>query len=108
MQTEEKVFVPLTNDLLFKETYGNTRNMKHLEDLLECYFDYPRGYLKDKVKVSYESQLEKINYSDKAIRGDLTAVIDNDFIVELEMYKKFDTTAAEKVNIMLCESLQPS
>ncbi len=52
MQTKEKLFIPLTNDLLFKETFGKVENIRYLEDLLECCFDYEQGSLKDKVKAS--------------------------------------------------------
>lgn len=95
----ETKFVSLTNDLLFKETYGNPRNIRFLEDLLESYFGYGKGELKDKLKMQYELPLMKTSFKEKAVRGDLVVVIDNKIIVNLEMYSKFNQEAYTKSKV---------
>lgn len=101
-------FDSLTNDLLFKETLGNPHNIKALEHLLEAYFDYPDGFLNDKLAVNYESILEKTRLNDKSIRGDLTVIIDNNLFVNLEMYSEFtkDSLRKSKTYIMRIYSTQ--
>ncbi len=93
MQTKYQ-FVPLTNDLLFKETFG--RNINFLEYLLEVYYNYPFGFLKDKLEVSYESILDKSKYHDKGFRSDLKVIINNEIICDIEMFTKFDYNSLEK------------
>ncbi len=38
--TKTNIFISLTNDLLFKETFGKKSNIRFLEDLLERYFNF--------------------------------------------------------------------
>ena len=61
-------FIPLTDDILFKHIFGSSKNTKFIEDFLECYFNYPKGYLKNKVKVNSEALIDKLNYYDKNMR----------------------------------------
>ena len=89
-------FVPLTNDILFKDAYSRKENIKYLEDLLECYYGYPRGYFKDKLKVSRELTLDKTRFDDKNIRGDLVVEIDNKLKLNIEMYSDFNEKAKKK------------
>ena len=103
MPTKEELYVLednnldcLTNDLLFKETYGHPHNRKALEYLLEAYFDYPKGFLRNKLAVSYESVLEKTRLKDKSIRSDLIVIIDNNLFVNLEMYSTFTKSSLKK------------
>jgi len=84
-----KYFICLTDDLLFKETFGRRENRKFLEDLLECYHNYDKGYLKNKLDVRYESILEKEDYFNKSVRSDLLVKYDNT-ITDLEMYKLYN------------------
>lgn len=53
---EEKEFVMLTDDVLFKATFGYPKNISFLEDLLESYYGYEKGMLKGKLKVEYEQE----------------------------------------------------
>lgn len=105
MHTNEEIYIQnsednnldsLTNDLLFKETFGNPHNIKALEYLLESYFDYPEGFLKGKLAVNYESILEKTRLNDKSIRGDLIVIVDNNLFVDLEMYSEFTKFSLKK------------
>lgn len=51
-ETLEKNFISLTDDLLFKEVFGDSRNRIYLEDFLELYFNFKSGYLHNKLKIS--------------------------------------------------------
>lgn len=86
----------LTCDLLFKETFSNPSNRRALEYLLETYFDYPSGYLYNKLAVSYESHLEKTRLLDKSMRGDLIVIVDNNLLVDLEMFSVFTKSSLTK------------
>lgn len=96
LQYEDSNFDSLTNDLLFKEAYNNPQNRKALEHLLETYFNYPDGFLKNKLAVNYESVLEKTKLKDKSIRGDLIVIVDNNLFVNLEMYSTFTKNSLKK------------
>ncbi len=61
-------FIPLTDDILFKYIFGSSKNTKFIEDFLKCYFNYSKGYLKNKVKVNSEALIDKLNYYDKNMR----------------------------------------
>lgn len=108
LQNEDNNLDSLTNDLLFKKTYGNPHNINALEHLLESYFDYPDGFLKEKLAVNYESVLEKTRLNDKSIRGDLIVIVDNNLFVNLEMYSEFtkDSLRKSKTYIMRIYSTQ--
>lgn len=86
----------LTCDLLFKETFGNPHNRKVLEYLLEAYFDFPPGSLQNKLAVSYESHLGKTRLFDKSMRGDLIVIVDNNLLVDLEMFSTFTKNSLTK------------
>ena len=45
----EKNFIPLTDDILFKETFGREKNIYFLERLLEQYYGLKIGTLKGKI-----------------------------------------------------------
>jgi len=96
MDTKEKTFIPLTDDLLFKETFGLPKNIRFLEYFLEVYFNYPFGYLKDKLEVFYESPIEKSRYYDKGFRNDLKVIINNEIICNIEIYSTFNKESLQK------------
>ncbi|MDE5539519.1 MAG: Rpn family recombination-promoting nuclease/putative transposase, partial [Bacilli bacterium] len=97
MKEKTKIkFIPLTNDILFKDTYSRKENRKYLEDLLECYYGYPRGFLKDKLKVSHEVTLDKYKYHDKNIRSDLVIIVDDKIKLDIEMYSSFNDESKKK------------
>lgn len=104
----EDNFNSLTNDLLFKEALGNPHNRIALEHFLEDYFNYPVGSLKNKLAVNYESHLDKTRFNDKAFRGDLSVIVDNNLFVNLEMYSTFtmDSLRKSKSYIMRIYSTQ--
>lgn len=104
----EDNFNSLTNDLLFKEALGNPHNRIALEHFLEDYFNYPVGSLKNKLAVNYESHLDKTRFNDKAFRGDLIVIVDNNLFVNLEMYSTFtmDSLRKSKSYIMRIYSTQ--
>lgn len=92
-----RVFISLTEDSLFKVTFGMKRNHKFLEALLESYFGFNDGYLSNKLTTNYELTLDKDKYLDKSVRTDLTVYFDN-MVVNIEMYKVFDEEARSKSN----------
>lgn len=100
-------FISLTDDYLFKYIFGMKKNHKYLEALLESYFGYKNGYLKDKLIYNYEISLDKTRYLNKSARSDLVIYLNN-MIINIEMYKVFDEEALSKSNyyIMLINTNQ--
>ena len=72
-------FVPLTNDILFKDIFGNEKNIRFLEDLLECYFGYEKGYLKNKLHIHKETILDKFTtkVTSKSLGKELKPAMEN-------------------------------
>ncbi len=87
--------LPLMHDLLFKETFANVANRKQLERLIELLFDYPEGYLRNKLSVQYESPLQKNKLKQKSVRGDIIVEFD-DTLINIEAYTKFDLNSINK------------
>ena len=97
----EYEFIKLTNDKLFKETFGNKNNIKYLEDFIESYLELKQGSLNKKLQVSYESSIPNNTYKEKANRCDLVVSVDNKLIINLEMYKIFNDEAFKKSRLYL-------
>ena len=92
----EKVkFIPLTDDVMFKETFGRIQNILLIERFLEQYFHLPKGSLRGKVIVKMESTLEKGKYKDKNSRGDILLYLE-DKIINLEVYRVFNKDSLDK------------
>ena len=92
----------LMNDLIFKEAFANKHNRKALEFLLELFLDLPKGSLRNKLEVEYESHLEKSNIKEKSVRGDIIIKYDN-VTINLEAYNLCEASHNvyyEKKNIM--------
>ncbi len=85
----------LMNDLIFKEAFANKHNRKALEFLLELFLDLPKGSLRNKLEVEYESHLEKSNIKEKSVRGDIIIKYDN-VTINLEAYTRFDHNSLSK------------
>lgn len=96
LEEQINLFVPLTNDLLFKETFGKKENNRFLEYLLEVYYNYPGGSLKNKLEVKYESLVDKTRYYDKGFRNDLQVIINNEIFCNIEMYETFNVESFQK------------
>ena len=58
---EEEIFVPLIDDILFKEALAHQDNREFLEYFLETIFKLEKGYLHNKLVVTYESIFENKN-----------------------------------------------
>ena len=97
----EYKFIKLTNDKLFKETFGNKKNIKYLEDFIESYLELKQDSLNKKLQVSYESSIPNSTYKEKANRCDLIVLVDNKLIINLEMYKIFNDEAFKKSRLYL-------
>ena len=89
METVTVSFVPLTNDILFKEMFGRAKHAFILEFFLELFLHLKIGTLKGKLKFQMECTLEKSKFKDKNSRGDNLIVMD-DKIIDLEMFSNFD------------------
>ena len=91
---QNKEFIKLTNDLLFKETFANVK--PHiLEDFLETMLDYEKGTLHNKLTVTYEKTLPKNSLQDKDFRCDVIIKYDST-VINLECYTTWDINSEEK------------
>ena len=84
METE---FLPLYQDKIFIDIFGNNDNIKFSEYFLECFFGLEEGTLKDKVKVGFEVTLTR-EKNHKTSRCDLIFIC-NDEIINVECYSSF-------------------
>ena len=98
-------FIPLTDDVLFKETFGRNQNILLIERFLEQYFHLPKGALRGKVIVKMESTLEKGKYKDKNSRGDILLYLE-DKIINLEVYRVFNKDSLDKSVFIAIESVE--
>ena len=85
----------LMNDIIFKESFANKHNRKALEFLLELFLGLDKGSLSGKLKVQYESYLEKSHIREKSSRGDIVIEYEN-MTINLEAYTRFDDSSLNK------------
>ena len=86
----------LHSDLLFKEALTHHDNRKVLIDFLSTMTEFSKDYLESvKLKVSYESPLNKTKAKDKNLRSDIIIKFDN-YIINLESYSYFDELSLAK------------
>ena len=85
----------LMNDIIFKESFANQHNRKALEVLLEMFLGLDKGSLSGKLKVQYESYLEKSHIHEKSSRGDIVIECE-DMTINLEAYTRFDDNSLNK------------
>ena len=85
----------LMNDIIFKESFANQHNRKVLEVLLEMFLGLDKGSLSGKLKVQYESYLEKSHIHEKSSRGDIVIECE-DMTINLEAYTRFDDNSLNK------------
>ena len=96
MITDEKEFLSLSNDLLFKETLTHEDNRDKLIYFLSCFTDFTREYLEDvNLIVQYESVLTKTKVQDTAYRGDVVIKFAN-YRINLECYSNFNEASFNK------------
>ncbi len=96
MITEEKKFLSLSSDLLFKEAFAHPDNRNILIYFLSCFTDFTKEYLESvKITVKYESVLTKTKSNDSSVRGDVIIEFDN-HIINLEAYSTFDEDSFDK------------
>ena len=85
----------LMHDITFKESFADIHNRRQLEHLLEMLLEYPKGSLKDKLSVSYESQVKKSNVLEKNSRTDIIVNFD-DTTIDIEAYRYLDKESVDK------------
>ncbi len=96
MPTKEKIFISLSDDLLFKETFSNISNRKFLVYFLSCFTDFSLDFLSNvNISVKYESIFNKTKYFDKAYRGDVVIEFAN-YKINLECYSRFNDASFKK------------
>ena len=93
--TNEKIFIPINDDLLFKETFAHEHNRKQLVKFLEFTTIFEKNIITNNLRVKYESVLDKTKYSDKAMRGDVIIEFDK-YKINLESYTYFDNNSFNK------------
>ena len=87
---QEKQFISLSDDLLFKEAMTHIDNWDILIDFLATMTDFKKEYLEStKIEVAYESVLKKTKYTDKNFKSDVIIKFDN-YEINLECYSRFN------------------
>lgn len=92
---KEKLFIPLTDDLLFKEVMTHPSNREALIDFLKTVMGIEESIIRDNLVVEYESILNKTRVKDKSLRGDVIIKFSN-YYVNLENYSMFDGNSLRK------------
>ena len=87
----EKDFKPLTDDILFREIFGNPDNSEFLQMLLDDFFEENQEIL----DVRVEHYLPKLSYREKNSRSDIVLELDTCIII-LEIYTKFTLEGLKK------------
>ena len=91
----KRIFMPFTDDIIFKEGLSNVNNRDCLIKYLEVVTKLPKYILSNDFSVKYESILEKSRYKDKSLRGDILVYFDK-YIVNLECYSSFTDYSFDK------------
>lgn len=93
--TKESVVVPLYTDLQAKNLFGTERNVMFTENLLECYFNKPKGTFRGcKIENSVVITSELIR--GKKIEMDIKIELPNKDIINLEFYSTYDIDSETK------------
>ena len=96
MDTKDNLFISLSDDLLFKETFSHPSNRKFLIYFLSCFTDFSFEFLSNvDIKVKYESIFTKTKIDDKSYRGDVIITFSN-YIINLECYSRFNEASFNK------------
>lgn len=89
------LFVPLTNDLLFKEVMTHPENREALIYFLQTFTNLPQNVISKNFEVKYESPIYKTRLYDKGMIGDVIIYFSN-YIVNIEMYSVFNKDSITK------------
>ena len=96
MNTKDDLFISLSDDLLFKETFSHPSNRKFLIYFLSCFTDFSFDFLSNvDINVKYESIFTKTKIDDKSYRGDVIITFSN-YIINLECYSRFNEASFNK------------
>lgn len=95
MKIKDMPFVPLTNDLLFKEVLCSEENREVLIDFIETFTSIPKNVINTNLVVEYESPIKKNNYFEKGMTGDVIVRFKN-YIINIEMYSYFNNSMLNK------------
>ena len=90
-----KDFIPLSDDLLFKEIFAHQDNREQLIYFLKTTTGFDEHIIRNHLVVHYESVFEKSKLKEKAMRGDIVIHFDH-YIVNLECYSSFNSESFDK------------
>lgn len=93
--SREKIFVPLNDDLLFKEVLTHPDNRRMLIRFIELTTHLNKEVINHHLVVKYESVFDKTRFGDKAMRGDVIIEFDK-YKINLESYSYFDANSFDK------------
>lgn len=85
----KKEFIPLNDDLIFKEAFCHKDNRKQLIHFLKSTLHLDEDIIKKDLKVFYQSVFDKERKDTNLFRGNII-IIFNDYIINLENYSHFD------------------
>lgn len=94
-KNKKPIFMPLENDLLFKEAFAHLDNRDKLVRFLSIILDLKESVIWQNLKVEYESVFEKSKVNQKSMRGDVVIKFAN-YKVNLECYTSFDYASFDK------------
>ena len=90
-------FIPkIITDGVFKYLFGYAKNIKFTEYLLECLFNKEKGYFHNKIIVRNSVILDKNGLLKKALVEDIKIIYNNEMIINIEPYTKFDKHSVTK------------
>lgn len=98
MKTEDIRFIPLTDDLLFKEILASEKLRDFLVHFLMVFTELKEEIIRDNLRVEYEKILPKSRYQEKNLSGDVIVRFAN-YAVNIEMYSVFTKNSIAKSTI---------
>lgn len=81
-----KVFLPLYNDRVFIDIFGNIKNIKYIEYFLECLLGLREYSLRNNVQIRFQNNKNEFNCCE-------LIYIVNRTLVNIECYKNFDKSS---------------
>ena len=93
--TKNKTFLPIYNDLVFKNLFGVSKNIENTTNLLESLFNFEKGTLKGS-KIINSVTLDKDTVLNKKFELDIKLEDPFGNIYNLEMQRKLDKNAEIK------------
>ena len=103
--TKNKTFLPIYNDLVFKNLFGVSKNIKNTTNMLEEFFGFPKGFL-DGSKITNSVTLDRETVNKKSFELDVKLEDPYGNIYNLEMQRTLDKEAEVKNSIYVMALFQ--